>query len=820
MSILVTKGLGGQGLVTQGYGNVEQVAENNVVLFDPFKRIRRRGIQFANLLDKSPGTGFGDSATAGAADSPTRVVFGGAPGPVRTHLNTPMNIVMAPGDNAFRMGGGGTGPRERGNSGAGGGGGFGNSVGGGGPGGGSIKFRFRNYGRASVPASINIGGGGEVYPWTNQIPPDPVMPGSCSLSWSLGPLLPRWGSVITSFAKFSDGRIVYMDGSYTGSDGGPYRHGNVIAADGLSVVRGGISTDPTNSSSYFFGSLESLGNGPSAQVFRHGPSLSGAFYYNWVETFNPSTLQWTERPHPENWEFYTELGSNIDPIDGMTLTRMTIPSSSVGNVLKIGGIVNNGYIASGTVEYSWDSNTWFKRPSMSIGRASHTATRLSNGKILVAGGVVYPPYSNYIAKSCEIYDPDLQTWTPVASMNIQRHGHVATLLPNGKVLVVGGRASGSFPTFFYDAAESAEVYNPGSNTWTLTPVRSPLKRAGPNLVTLGDGYPYLVGGGDYGFGSYTDVEMYNWFNNTWVPKSPMSFSFSNMIAAPLSQCAMIVWGGDIGTTVITRSTQLSKILPHTIVAPQGHILDVDSEAIWRFDELSGSANLVDATGNGYTIQAFGSPLTASGQVGSARHVSVVGSPPFAAPTDKFFQGLGSASMGTTFSGSFTVEMWINPDSASPTDCELFIYNGLDFSIVNSDTIMAEMQHYGNTTGKIELHQWQNTGALVAMQSNRTLTNGSWHHVAFSRQDQGGNLHTFKIFIDGALDSTHTSIPGMDYSITGAGHFIGMGNYIGNTGFGNGVGNPFRGLMDDCRVSKVARSDAEIYESYARGIGIP
>ena len=54
------------------------------------------------------------------------------------------------------------------------------------------------------------------------------------------------------------------------------------------------------------------------------------------------------------------------------------------------------------------------------------------------------------------------SWIPTGSLNIARVYHTATLLPNGKVLVTGGRG------YNYEALNSAELYDPATGTWSIT----------------------------------------------------------------------------------------------------------------------------------------------------------------------------------------------------------------------------------------------------------------------------------------------------------------------------------------------------------------
>src|SRR5205807_1168071 len=89
--------------------------------------------------------------------------------------------------------------------------------------------------------------------------------------------------------------------------------------------------------------------------------------------------------------------------------------------------------------------------------ANLTATRLTDGRVLVAGGGV--GCGSYLA-TAEIYDPSTKTWAYVHSMSGTRSAHAAALIPGGatgKVLVASGNAGGT-----------GEVYDPGTNTWTAT----------------------------------------------------------------------------------------------------------------------------------------------------------------------------------------------------------------------------------------------------------------------------------------------------------------------------------------------------------------
>ena len=146
-----------------------------------------------------------------------------------------------------------------------------------------------------------------------------------------------------------------------------------------------------------------------------------------------------------------------------TFTLTLLPN---GEAMAAGGFDTNGALASVEI-YNPTNGVWTPTGSLQTSRGSHTATLLPDGKVLVAGGADFFTATNGAAdptrSSAEIYDPANGIWTPTASMSQPRQAHTATLLSNGKVLVAGGVSffGGVFPT-------SAELYDPVAGKWSPT----------------------------------------------------------------------------------------------------------------------------------------------------------------------------------------------------------------------------------------------------------------------------------------------------------------------------------------------------------------
>src|SRR5260221_13428386 len=114
---------------------------------------------------------------------------------------------------------------------------------------------------------------------------------------------------------------------------------------------------------------------------------------------------------------------------------------------------------------------------MVAARFYHTATLLPGGDVLVAGGVGGASGDRGSAlASAELFDPGSGRWVTTGRMVEARDSHTATLLSDGKVLVTGGVDSQGVPI------ASAEVFDPQSGQWTAV---GPLTQAlGDHTATL------------------------------------------------------------------------------------------------------------------------------------------------------------------------------------------------------------------------------------------------------------------------------------------------------------------------------------------------
>ena len=185
-------------------------------------------------------------------------------------------------------------------------------------------------------------------------------------------------------------------------------------------------------------------------------------------------------------------------------------------------------------------------------RAIRSATRLSDGRVLVTGGLSLKTaaevdFDQRLLREAETYDPAAGQWASAGAMAEARSAHTATLLPDGRVAIVGGHADDG------TTLASVELFDPASGTW-LAAGSLVERRSFHTATLLPDGRLLIVGG------SPTEAapEVYDPATGTSVLIDSPGTMRSQHSATLLSDGSLMLIGGkDGGGDLIT----LTEVLP-------------------------------------------------------------------------------------------------------------------------------------------------------------------------------------------------------------------------------------------------------------------
>jgi hypothetical protein len=182
---------------------------------------------------------------------------------------------------------------------------------------------------------------------------------------------------------------------------------------------------------------------------------------------------------------------------------------------------------------------------MTAPRDDAVAAPLADGRVLVAGGVDPTKLTpSAVVNTAEIYDPVTGTFSPTGSMTVPRADAAAAPLPDGRVLVAGGR-DGIHPD---QALQSAEIFDPATGSFAPTGDMT-VVRNGPVAAPLPDGRVLVAGGDLYDLGSMLEknqqsAEIFDPATGTFAPTGSMNVSRANAAAAaPLPDGGVLVAGG-------------------------------------------------------------------------------------------------------------------------------------------------------------------------------------------------------------------------------------------------------------------------------------
>ncbi len=194
-------------------------------------------------------------------------------------------------------------------------------------------------------------------------------------------------------------------------------------------------------------------------------------------------------------ELYDPTTGKFSPTGSMSQARYSHTATLLQNgvVLIAGGDDDSGasLVTLASAEL-YDPATGKFNPtgSMQTAREYHTATLLSDGRALITGGyVVHPGSDDATLASAELYDPATGKFSATASIKNERRQHTATLLSDGRVLIAGGEDESE------TALASTELYDPEAGKFS--PAGSLAQARFYHTATrLSDGRVLIAGGDD------------------------------------------------------------------------------------------------------------------------------------------------------------------------------------------------------------------------------------------------------------------------------------------------------------------------------------
>jgi Domain of unknown function (DUF1929)/Legume lectin domain/Glyoxal oxidase N-terminus/PKD domain/Quinohemoprotein amine dehydrogenase, alpha subunit domain III len=191
-------------------------------------------------------------------------------------------------------------------------------------------------------------------------------------------------------------------------------------------------------------------------------------------TFDPSTNTWSHVLATTNYGGTRTYGSSV-------LLPLTVANNYAPKVMIFGG-GNPATATTEIVDLSVPVPAWTYGPPMSAPRIEMNATILPNGKILTVGGSVNDEDVSTASLNADLYDPVANTMSSAGANAVPRLYHsVALLLPDATVWVAGGNPTrGTYEP-------SVEIYSPA---YLFKPDGTPATR--PTITTV---TPSVIGYG-------------------------------------------------------------------------------------------------------------------------------------------------------------------------------------------------------------------------------------------------------------------------------------------------------------------------------------
>jgi hypothetical protein len=190
------------------------------------------------------------------------------------------------------------------------------------------------------------------------------------------------------------------------------------------------------------------------------------------------------------------------------------------------------------------ASRWMTTGSLNLARDHLTANRLPDGRVLVAGGrFAIIDGVHELTDSCEVWDPETGQWSFTDSFTgPPRFGHEAVLLNSGKVLAIGGQIARTIEPWAATNTEICEIYDPSTDTWT--PTGSTIEARSGGSLLLRDGRVLIVGGRPGVPGDFSATcEIYDPATETWSYTGSMNEPRETRGLVQLDDERILVIGG-------------------------------------------------------------------------------------------------------------------------------------------------------------------------------------------------------------------------------------------------------------------------------------
>ena len=298
----------------------------------------------------------------------------------------------------------------------------------------------------------------------------------------------------------------------------------------------------------------------------------------------------------------TVLPGGFAPTGSMLVARgfhtaTLLPS---GKVLLAGGDsfdANGSPLASAEL-YDPSNGSFAATGSMIAARKRHSATLLSTGMVLIAGG---EGGSRDSLASAELYDPSHGAFSAVGSMTAARAYHTVALLTGGMVLIAGGYDSS------LDTLASAELYDPAAGRFAATGTMN-VGRASHSATWLPNGEILIAGGVGGGLREIflAGAELYDPDAGTFAPTGSMTVTRNDHSATLLPNGKVLITGGNgggdsaelyepsTGTFAATGKMSVDRLFHTATLLSSGMALVAGGEGGYQFATIFSSAELYDA----------------------------------------------------------------------------------------------------------------------------------------------------------------------------------------------------------------------------------